>query len=68
MEKTEKTMAEMEVERNLSYEFDRITEAGAELRPLAGPGYVGLTNLGNSCYVNSVVQVRGAGGGGRRAA
>ena len=38
MEKTEKTMAELQVEKNLSYEFDKITEAGADLQPLSGEG------------------------------
>ena len=38
MQKTEKSMTELEIERNLAFEFDRITEAGATLAPLAGPG------------------------------
>lgn len=38
MEKTEKSMAELQVEKNLSYEFDKITEAGADLQPLSGQG------------------------------
>ena len=38
MEKTEKTIAEMEIDANLAHEFDRITEAGAKLQPLWGPG------------------------------
>ena len=31
-------MAEMEIERNMALEFDKITEAGSHLAPLAGPG------------------------------
>eukprot|EP00877_Chromochloris_zofingiensis_P014486 jgi/Chrzof1/9291/UNPLg00258.t1 len=57
MEKSEKTMAELNIDFNMNYEFDKITESGSELVPLYGPGHVGLVNLGNSCYLNSVVQV-----------
>lgn len=61
MEKTAKTMAELEIDMNVAYEFSALTEAGAQLMQLAGPGHVGLVNLGNSCYMNSVLQVRGWG-------
>jgi len=58
--KTDKTVAEMQVDLNLSFEFDRITESGGAsgpLKRLGGPGgLVGMTNLGNSCYVASVLQ------------
>lgn len=42
-------MAEMEIEANsaLHFELERITEAGAKLAPLYGPGYTGMINLGN---------------------
>ena len=88
MTKTDKTMAEMEIDQNLSYEFKRLQESGKALQPVHGPGYrappfpppphpalqkdrrqprmpslwasgryTGLQNLGNSCYLASVVQV-----------
>lgn len=59
LEKTEKTMTELEIEANLSLksEWDTIQEAGKKLKPLYGPGYTGMINLGNSCYLNSIMQI-----------
>jgi len=58
MEKTGKTMAELNIDHNLSHDWSKIVENnGKDLVPRKGPGFVGLTNLGNSCYVNSVLQV-----------
>lgn len=55
-QKTEKSLTEMQIEQNLKWDFSMTTEDGKELKPLVGPGLTGLRNLGNSCYLASVVQ------------
>ena len=55
-EKTEKSLMEMQVEHNLKWEFSMTSEDGHELSPIFGPGFTGLANLGNSCYLSSVIQ------------
>ena len=58
MEKTEKSMIEMEIELNQRVgEWSLLQESSANLQPIAGPGLTGMSNLGNSCYLNSVIQV-----------
>ncbi|PNY27978.1 Ubiquitin carboxyl-terminal hydrolase 14 [Tolypocladium capitatum] len=55
-QKTEKSLTEMQIEQNLKWDFSMTTEDGKELKPLFGPGLTGLKNLGNSCYLASIVQ------------
>ncbi|KNC84200.1 hypothetical protein SARC_03589 [Sphaeroforma arctica JP610] len=55
--KTEKTMAELELEQNMKHEWSMVTESGHDLVPLYGPGYTGMRNLGNSCYLASTMQL-----------
>ncbi|GAA0167260.1 cysteine protease [Lithospermum erythrorhizon] len=57
LQKTEMTTAERELDQNYNYDWNRIQETGQEVEPLFGPGYTGLVNLGNSCYLASTMQV-----------
>ncbi|KAN0065992.1 ubiquitin C-terminal hydrolase Ubp14 [Thecaphora frezii] len=54
--KTEKSMTELQIEQNFEFDFTMTGDDGKALEPLYGPGYTGLRNLGNSCYLASVVQ------------
>lgn len=55
--KTAASMTELQVDLNLRHEWDVIAESGSALSPLSGPGAIGLDNLGNSCYMSSVLQL-----------
>ncbi|XP_068639487.1 ubiquitin carboxyl-terminal hydrolase 14-like isoform X1 [Aristolochia californica] len=57
LQKTELTTAERELDQNTNFDWNRIQESGQEVEPLFGPGYTGLVNLGNSCYLASTMQV-----------
>lgn len=58
MEKTDKSMIELELDINQRIgEWSILTESSSKLEPISGPGFTGMQNLGNSCYLNSVMQV-----------
>ena len=54
--KTEKSLTELQIEQNLTWEFAMTNEDGKEMKPLFGQGFTGLKNLGNSCYLSSILQ------------
>lgn len=55
-QKTEKSLTELQVEQNMNWEFQMTDEKGQGLEPLFGKGLTGLKNIGNSCYLASIVQ------------
>jgi ubiquitin carboxyl-terminal hydrolase 5/13 len=54
---TEKSLAELQLDLQYRYSFNMSSSEGTPLDPVFGPGLTGLTNLGNSCYVSSIIQV-----------
>lgn len=54
--KTEKNLVELNLDRNMNWQFNLDGNDGELLTPVFGPGLTGLQNLGNSCYLNSTVQ------------
>ncbi len=57
MEKTDKTMTELELDVNQRYEWMAVQEEGSQLEPLYGPGCTGIVNLGSSCYMSAVSSI-----------
>ena len=54
--KTEKSMGEMNLIYNMNYDFAMTDAEGRQMTPLFGKGFTGLKNIGNSCYLASVLQ------------
>ncbi|EMG50952.1 UBP14 Ubiquitin carboxyl-terminal hydrolase 14 [Candida maltosa Xu316] len=54
--KTEKSLIELNIDQNLNWDFKLDGANGEKLPPVYGKGLTGFQNLGNSCYLNSVIQ------------
>jgi ubiquitin carboxyl-terminal hydrolase 5/13 len=57
LQKTEKLMSEINIELNAMYDFSRIVENNQALESVSKKGFIGLENIGNSCYMASIYQI-----------
>ncbi|OUM68121.1 hypothetical protein PIROE2DRAFT_68746 [Piromyces sp. E2] len=55
--KTEKNITELQIEQNMNLDIKMTTKDGKDLQPVYGPGFTGIENLGNSCYMASIIQM-----------
>jgi ubiquitin carboxyl-terminal hydrolase 5/13 len=58
--KTEKTVQEINLYINLNFALSSLVDDREHSEPLYGPGFTGINNIGNSCYLNSVLQTLNA--------
>ena len=49
-------MVEMTLDYNLNFSLGRLVDNSEKSIKMYGPEYTGMNNIGNSCYLNSVVQ------------
>lgn len=54
--KSEKSLVELNIDTNRAWQFNLDDVNGEKLHPVFGADLTGISNLGNSCYINSVVQ------------
>lgn len=55
--KTEKNLTELQIEQNIKWDFNMDSKDGQALQPVFGKGLTGFKNLGNTCYMASVLQL-----------